>query len=58
MKHVVSVIQMLVCIKVVTPLLAADFRDGEKFFVHTFGILYFPQYAVRQNTVSLHHFVF
>jgi len=46
------------CIMAVTLLLAADFTDGEKFWVHTFGILYFPQYAVRQNIVSLHLFLF
>jgi len=50
--------QMLVCIKAVNLLLAADFRNGKKFLVHTFGILYFAQYAVRQNTVFLYHFVY
>jgi len=41
MVHVVSVMQMLVCTKAATMLLAADFRWGGGFWVHTLGILYF-----------------
>jgi hypothetical protein len=58
MTQVVSFMQISVCRKAVTLLMAADLRDGEKFWMHTFEIIYLPQSAVRENAMSLNHLCF